>query len=474
MQGDFDRVTFDADDHFANVLIQQGRLLLSADVNEQSAIHHHFLRTLIVDLKGRRWRASGGFKITFGSAEEFKITKGRYYIDGIPCENPKACKIEDQPFKPVPEGKDWQEVIVGENIFAFYLDCWERHVTWINYPRLRETALGGPDTATRLQIAWQVRPLTKPILLTQLSLLRSALRLRQEAGLLGDDQGELDSLINKMEGMSEEALDCKNVNTVLDLLDKAPPRLIADAKRDADNNNDPCAIAPDAQYRGRENQLYRVEIHKPGLAKETGGATFKWSREAGSVVFRVLDVDSADKKDGRIQVVLESLGHDRRTGLCVNDWVELMDTDIEMRQEDAPLMQVTNIDSQRRLVTLKGRGAEHPSVKLDCQPILRRWDHQGDSSADGALLIVEKNSDDDSGWINLERGIRIRFAPGGLYRTGDYWLIPARVATGDIEWPIVGASRRALEPHGVRHHRAALAIVGKVTGGSWEVDDKQC
>ena len=28
---------------------------------------------------------------------------------------------------------------------------------------------------------------------------------------------------------------------------------------------DPCVIAPDARYRGVENQLYRVEIHQGGL-----------------------------------------------------------------------------------------------------------------------------------------------------------------------------------------------------------------
>ncbi len=52
-----------------------------------------------------------------------------------------------------------------------------------------------------------------------------------------------------------------------------------------------------------------------------------------------------------------------------------------------------------------------------------------------------------------------------VYRTGDYWLIPARVATGDVEWPrealSAGAARRPLArlPAGVNHHYAPLGVV---------------
>ena len=45
-----------------------------------------------------------------------------------------------------------------------------------------------------------------------------------------------------------------------------------------------------------------------------------------------------------------------------------------------------------------------------------------------------------------------------MYRTGDYWLIPARTATGDVEWPRNDKKEPiAVEPHGVEHHYAPLA-----------------
>jgi len=54
------------------------------------------------------------------------------------------------------------------------------------------------------------------------------------------------------------------------------------------------------------------------------------------------------------------------------------------------------------------------------------------------------------------------------YRSGDYWLIPARVATGSVIWPQdtwtdprgVAQNAPALRPpDGVRHHYAPLAII---------------
>ncbi len=51
----------------------------------------------------------------------------------------------------------------------------------------------------------------------------------------------------------------------------------------------------------------------------------------------------------------------------------------------------------------------------------------------------------------------------GTYKTGDYWLIPARAFigefSGDIEWPQDGTAPLALPPHGIDHHYCKLGIV---------------
>src|ERR1700730_13319486 len=94
-RGDFTRDTFDPAKHFSCVLMQQGRVLLDEDWNEQAAILLHYLRTLATDLVGSNWgrrQIAGvdntGFLITLSDDKKnVSIGPGRYYVDGILCEN---------------------------------------------------------------------------------------------------------------------------------------------------------------------------------------------------------------------------------------------------------------------------------------------------------------------------------------------------------------------------------------------------
>ena len=71
----------------------------------------------------------------------------------------------------------------------------------------------------------------------------------------------------------------------------------------------------------------------------------------------------------------------------------------------------------------------------------------------------------DLNWIELEDGVQIQFPrdANNLYRAGDYWLIPARVATGDVIWPKVRQGSKwvakPVPPHGIDHHYAPLAVI---------------
>ena len=72
--------------------------------------------------------------------------------------------------------------------------------------------------------------------------------------------------------------------------------------------------------------------------------------------------------------------------------------------------------------------------------------------------------------------------PINQYLTGDYWLIPARTATGDVEWPKVIAADGtpetdeqgdilpvALPPQGITHYYAPLAVVTVDANGAVSV-----
>src|SRR5678815_4974379 len=97
MHGDFSRLTFDPRNRFSRVLVQQGRVYLDSDENERTAIQLYALRSTMRDLVGPHGipdsaETTTGFSIAKGDAATpgFKIGVGRYYVNGILCENTDA------------------------------------------------------------------------------------------------------------------------------------------------------------------------------------------------------------------------------------------------------------------------------------------------------------------------------------------------------------------------------------------------
>lgn len=465
MKGDYSRDTFDPAKHFTRVLMQQGRVQLDADWNEQTSILLHYLQNLARDLIG----PAGGPKdfLGFGidvqnqgsppEITDLKIGMGRYYVDGLLCENVppsdligeaadqggpvhiEPAKKDATGIKP-PSESPQQEVSyyhqpnyprdpVPDELKASllaYLDVWERHICAFEDPDIREVALRGPDTAARAKIVWQVR-----------------------VAPWNDPPPPEDV---KCAGFEETKL-WKKLVAELQPANRGHLKARAYVSEDSD---DPCLVAPEARYRGQENQLYRVEIHHAGAVGEQNNvATFKWSRENGAVVFPIIQsIEGAS-------VTLENLGRDDRFGLEVGDWVEVVDDDYSLLGKADPLLRVEDIDPTAMRVTLSATPQGTVGQDLNKHPLLRRWDHQkGDPKtggldlANGAALIVESNN-----WLNLEDGVQIQFQGGAEYRTGDYWLIPARTETGDVEWPGPVDQPQAVPPHGVQHHYAPLALV---------------
>ena len=220
-------------------------------------------------------------------------------------------------------------------------------------------------------------------------------------------------------------------------------------------SEDPCLVPPTAQYRGLENQLYRVEIHDPGTAGggSKGQATFKWSRDNGSVVFGIRSLQGS-------VVTLDSLGPDQARGLKEGDWVEIVDDMSELRADPRPLRAVTAVDRVGGTVTLAVPSGEELPVfdeAATTHPFLRRWDQASD------VIQVQ-----ESKWIGLEDGVQIWFEQGGDYKVGDYWQIPARPAAADVLWPqeTEGEVRpKALPPRGSVHRIAPLRLI-ELDGGT--------
>ena len=437
MHGDFSRVTFDPAKRFSAVLSLQGRVHVEADHNEHAAILQHYLRTLVTDLLGEVSfpDAAPGFEITLvvksGTLEDLEIGFGRCYVDGLLVENrpPVARSFYHQPdayydpeTDPFPSG----------GAFFVYLQVCERLVTWIEEPAIRDAALGagGPDASARAKVAWQVRC--------------------EEPTLEGTPPKTANAAKNLWNKSFKGELTGGSTGT---LRARAMPT----------DDDELCALAPQAGYRGPENQLYRIEIHSGGeLGLDEPGAppTFKWSRDNGSVVFPI------DTLEDNL-VTVSTLGRDDRSQLDVGDWVEVMD-DARVGEKPADLHRVEDIDPAERRVTLDVAPGDDTGSDPALHPFLRRWDQQerpdltfGADHAITATTGTPLEDGGDEGWIALEDGVEIRFERGA-FRSGDYWLVPARVETGDVEWPKEQDAPVDLPPHGVHYHYAPLAFVSGI------------
>ncbi|MGW0522267.1 DUF6519 domain-containing protein [Crossiella sp. NPDC003009] len=447
MHGDFSRITFHGAKHYTAVLAQQGRVTLDADLNEQSAIVQHQLREFLVDLLGEHGgpAARCGFAISFPldangqpRHDDLIIGPGRYYVDGLPVST-TGSTFWTQPEGYLDQVADRAEL--PDAPYLVYLDAQERLVTAIQDPALREVALGdlAPDTSARTRLSWQVRAVRE-------------LRAGSKVITLDDVTGTPQEIAAKLSQKWQEWQEWRTAR------DERRIGLRARAQRPADSAENPCTADPEARYRGLENQLYRVEIHSGGAA---GTATFKWSRENGSVTFPI-----ARAAGNRVQ--LTRPGRDHKLALDVGDWVEVIDDAYTAREEPAKLLRVTGVDPDRQGLTLSDPVGPI-GANQSRHPFLRRWDQRPaernagdpltdppakpDRAKDNAVTLVERT------WIPLEDGIEVEFSPDGFYQSGDYWLIPARALTGDVEWPEEGRQPVSQRPHGPARHLAPLAFV---------------
>jgi hypothetical protein len=200
-----------------------------------------------------------------------------------------------------------------------------------------------------------------------------------------------------------------------------------------------------------------VEIHTGG---KDGTATFKWSRENGSVVCLITAPPSSAGSPVPLQVNgptfhATGLNSDPSLGLQQGNWVELTDDATELVSGPGTLYQVKATPTDGQTVTLDT--STTPTVTLARHPKLRRWDQSGTGLTNGVITVTTGSP------ILLEDGVQVQFSPG-TYHTGDYWLIPARTATsvqqGYVQWP-VDASGNPIPapPVGIKHHCAKLGLV---------------
>ena len=493
MKGDITRSTFQQFRHYRGVRMQQGRVQLDSDWNEQLDIEEHLSRTETRDVIGLCGAPvhTGGFKlvavVTHSTGPDVIISAGRFYVDGILCEieatpveltaAPSGFDVEVDTlmvdgrllapaqwvrlrdggvadtlaeiqsitdktltltvdaaaagftanaslervfsYRTQPHLPDPDQIDPAGNNYVAYLEVWQRHVTEVEDPALREPALGGPDsgpdTTTRAQTVWQLR------------------FEKINESLADPDCSDFgDGWLPAGAGATAELR----------------------ARSTPTPDGDECNIPPEAGYRGAEHQLYRIEIH---ASSDTGTPTFKWSRDNGSVVYPITGVDAVGPQ---AKVTVASLGRDAYFMIKEQDVVEVVDDASSLRGTANDLYRV-KVDPADLTVTLDDALPGSLGQDQQAHPLLRRWDHRDRSEitigSDGAIEIQEDV------WVPLEAGVEVMFRSGSTYKTGDYWLIPARAGIPEgVIWPTENTSDEGAvyqDAHGVERDYCVVGIV---------------
>jgi hypothetical protein len=491
MRGDFSRIRFEPYKHYTSVLEQQGRVALDADHNEQRAIDEALRRTEIIDVIGPFGGPENdeGFAITI-QGNTIQIGAGRYYVQGLLCENDAPLDYDEQPYliKPAIAGSDLLNELSSGVIdsIRLFLEVWQRLVTPLDDVCLREPALGQADTTVRLQTVWRVvaertlvvrprppfrlraeflsaiaEPLTRAATLAPGANVATELPVNLAVGTLAAHLGDISTSTGGVitgGAMGGTAAPPAPVDCCQQMY--VPPAPRVPGKLAAQTMGSPadcsCQPTPAAGFRGLENQLYRVEIHQGGSA---GKATFKWSRENGSVAVAVAGIGGAD-------VVVASLGPDANLGFQPGEWVELIDDTYLFGphpNQPGELVQIKNVKAEQLALTMTEAVA---NIDPKRNARVRRWEQSGaPATANG--VVVQTGT-----WIDLENGIQVQFSAAGDYQSGDYWLIPARTATGQIEWPPCGSDGALFQPPAdIKVYRAPLACIQIDATQAFAVED---
>lgn len=373
MKGDFTRRTFRPEKQYTSVRMQQGRVQLDEDWNEQVELQQLQVRQQARDTftaTGVPAEVAGSFSIG-SSGDRLSFSPGRMYVDGILVSFDSEGFVDTQPFFPpgIPEEQK------KGGIYLVFMDVWERLITGLEDPDIVDTALGGADTATRVQTIWQIK-------------LRAFANQALAEGFFFD----------------------------------GPPSVPE--------------VRVDASAPPTGNQLYRLEIHQASSDPAKKGTTFKWSRDNGSVVARWEgDIRIAPGSAEVNPVIVTVKG---RTRFAAGQIIELTDDSHELSGVSGEMCKIISVkdlpgaqeltvgdakDSQRDLsdpLTQFTDGTEFGDERRIRKA--RLWNSAAlDIDAGNEITLIDEST-------GLASGVVVKFSPNA-FTVGDAWLIAVRQGT---------------------------------------------
>ncbi|MDO8586979.1 MAG: DUF6519 domain-containing protein [Armatimonadota bacterium] len=410
MGSDRERISYDPNQQYRGVVLQQGRVTVAADANEVQDILSQEISDDALDFVGPVGTPDNGYLIgtVDDGSRDLTIGPGTMYVGGVRVSLAKPCTYSAQPdwLTPDPALQTGRELIC--------LELREQEVSAVEDEALRDVALGGPDTAARLRIIQRI------------------VRYPTKADTCGDALAEVKAWWGKA-GLEYDDKTCR----------LAPSAKLSIEFEKTETSTDKCQ--PDAHYGflDAENRMIRFQVAAPDK--------LLWGYDNASFIYRV-DVQN-DKKTLRLHSVPVDAAHEPGAVQVV----EVLPSDVMLSNGQyiaAETGHVTTLaegyDRDKQTVVLQTPiqfslatgGPSDPSV------FLRVWN--------GILdLPAQKQKVGDTGLlVSVE----------GTCHVGDYWTVALRPATPTQAYP-GRYLKEAQPPDGPRRWVCPLAVI------EWKQDD---
>ena len=438
MATDVARISFDSGRKYTDTVLQQGRVSLEAEENEQHAIDDAERLADLLDIIGPAGTPDNGYVVSDGGGGDIDIGPGTMYVGGLRVTNSETIAYSAQP--------DWLDCN-GDPLFTpvnpqitgnehVVLVLTEYDVTATEDPVLREVALGGPEGSARRRIVQRVE------------------RLATTAADCAD------AMVSDEQVWQSEGLN----------FDPATMRLTSDSSllvgwTGPPASPDPCEPTATGGYSGAENQVIRVQV----AAVDPDANTFDlvWGWDNGSALYRV----TASQAGGG-QFILDRAPVDDYHNPQAGQPVQMLRSAADLNSVDGftegwvaeltgPVAVLTApYDPDTRSVTYPATlPSQYTDLSLTPQLYLRVWEELHSGVAPGGTVTLTGT------------GLTVTLTiPGGIAHPGDFWSIAVRPATPSTVLP----ARLLREPQpadGPRMWACPLAVIGWNAGSFQLLDD---
>jgi Family of unknown function (DUF6519) len=482
MTGDISAYLFDPRQNYASVRLQQGRVITDLDWNANECIGDDRLRRLLADVVCGYGTTNDGFRVTAATPAIANVPTG---TGGTAPQATYDVTLAPGSFllgghrHVWPDGdaetflsqRDWLQ-LSGVDVAALpsqpdasrtdlvYLEAFEHPVRAIEDRELRERALGGPDTSTRIKAIRRIGVLTD----TAADCAAAAAQLRD--AVTAPAPGDANGTVHGFDAEMSEVL--SKARLTVDFTGGEPAE-------------DPCKPQFRPGYLGAENQAIRVQL--------SAANRLVWAYDNGALLYRVQIENATPDADGSISIAFQTPPRDPVLFPLQNAIIEILTWDAVLANNEkvaaasGHLARVTaSYDPGTDLLRIA------PAIPAEMQewlqsservPILSTRDPVGERRFLYARIWQpgpEEPAELDYQFLPGTpvalpgTGIQLSFSDFGL--PGDFWIIAVRPNTPKlvVPWRLLDAAA----PMGPQRFYAPLGLVHwsvDATGASATVED---